>query len=253
MLNLQAVLQQWFGRRRSKPVGAPKLTIRRHTPLWLRLFSWMALVAIGAAVAIFVWQQTVGKGMAEREALVLQTQELKTSVEKLEAERARLQTLVDSSDSKLAVERTAQQTLATQLKGLEAENTKLKSDLAYMESLLPAGSGAASLAIRRFQVEKDRLPNQWLLKALIVQAEKNERDFAGSLQVIISGVQAGKNVNVTWPDTSNKDGLGKSKLNFKRMQRLEETISTPADLQVKSMQLRIIEQGSVRAQQSVNF
>jgi hypothetical protein len=243
MLNLQVVMQQWFGRRRSKPVGAPKLTIRRHTPLWLRLFSWIALVAIGAAVAIFVWQQTVGKGMAEREALVLQNQELKASVEKLEAERTRLQTLVDSSDSKIAVERTAQQTLAAQLKGLEAENTKLKSDLAYMESLLPAGAGAASLAIRRFQVEKDRLPNQWLLKALIVQAEKNEREFAGVLQVIISGVQAGKNVNVTWPDTSNKDGLSKSKLNFKRMQRLEETISTPADLQVKSMQLRIIEQG----------
>jgi hypothetical protein len=122
-----------------------------------------------------------------------------------------------------------------------------------MESLLPAGSGTSSLAIRRFQVEKDRLPNQWLLKSLIVQAEKNEREFSGSLQVIISGVQGGKNVNVTWPDTANKDGLIKSKLNFKRMQRLEETITTPADLQVKSMQLRILEQGSLRAQQSVNF
>jgi hypothetical protein len=247
-------------RKRSKPVGAPKLTIQRHVPLWLRALGWGLAVTLGAGAAILVWQQTMGKGMALRESLVQETEQLKVQLSVAEQERIRLQVLADSAESKLNVERTAQQALATQLRNLEADNAKLKTDLAYMESLLPSGAANTALSIRRFQVEKDKLPNQWVVKALLVQADKIERDFSGSWQIVVTGVQANKPATFTWPEASKdvskevlKEAQLKAKLGFKRTQRIDEVFATPADFQVKSMQLRVLEQGSIRAQQSVSL
>jgi hypothetical protein len=238
--------------KRSRPVGAPKLTIQKHRPLWIRVLGWLFGVAIGAGAAILVWQNTIGKGMAQREALVQELATTKTELSKIEQERLRLQALADSADSKLKIERTAQQNLANQLKTVEAENAKLKSDLAYMESLLPAGSSANGLAIRRFVLERDRVPNQWQFKALLVQTDKSERDFSGSMQVVMTGAIGGKPTTFTWPE-AGKDGAAKAKLTFRRSQRLEEMILVPADFTIRSAQLRILEQGSVRAQQSVTL
>jgi hypothetical protein len=241
-------------------VGAPKLTIQRHVPLWLRALGWGFAVIVGAGAAILVWQQTVGKGMALRESLVQEVEQLKTQLGTAEKERLRLQVLADSAESKLSVERTAQQALATQLRNLEADNAKLKTDLAYMESLLPSGATNAALSIRRFQVEKDKLPNQWVVKALLVQADKGERDFSGSWQIVVTGVQANKPATFTWPEATKdvskealKEAQQKAKLAFKRTQRIDEVFATPADFQVKTMQLRVLEQGSIRAQQSVSL
>jgi hypothetical protein len=247
-------------RKRSKAVGAPKLTIQRHVPLWLRALGWGFAVTLGAGAAIIVWQQTVGKGMALRESLVQESEQLKVQLAASEKERLRLQVLADSAESKLNVERTAQQALATQLRNLEADNAKLKTDLAYMESLLPAGPANSALSIRRFQVEKDKLPNQWVVKALLVQADKVEREFSGSWQIVVTGLQANKPATFTWPESSkdvskeaSKEAQLKAKLGFKRTQRIDEVFATPADFQVKSMQLRVLEQGSIRAQQSVSL
>jgi hypothetical protein len=240
-------------RRRSPTQTAPRMTVQRHVPWPLRALGWVAAAILGGAAAIFLWQSTVGKNLEQREQLVSENQRLKTTLAELEAEKSKLEALANTAASTLKVEQSAQQTLAIQLRNIETENAKLKADLAYYESLFSSGAASsAGLSIRRFAVEKDRVPNQWQVKAVFVQADKNERDFAGTVQIIVAGTQAGKPTTMTWPEPS-KEGAAKSKLNFKRTQRLDETITTPADMVVKTMQLRVLEQGSIRAQQSVNL
>ncbi len=240
-------------KRRSTKQTALRMTVQRHVPWPLRALGWVTAAVVGGAGAIFLWQNTVGKNLEQREQLVSENSQLKASLASLEAEKNRLETLANTSASTLKVEQTAQQTLATQLRTIESENAKLKADLAYYESVFTSSAASTTgLSIRRFAVEKDRLPNQWQVKAVFVQADKNEREFAGAVQIIVSGTQAGKVVTVTWPEPG-KEGAAKAKLSFKRTQRLEETINTPQDMTVKSMQLRVLEQGSIRAQQSVNI
>ncbi len=240
-------------RRRSPKQTAPRMTVQRHVPWPLRALGWAAAAVLGGAAAIFLWQATVGKNMEQRELLVSENTRLKTALAELETEKNRLETLANTAASTLKVEQSAQQTLSAQLRNIETDNAKLKADLAYYESLFSSSANnSAGLTIRRFAVEKDRLPNQWQVKAVFVQADKNEREFSGAVQIIVSGTQGGKPTTMTWPETG-KEGAAKAKLNFKRTLRIEETINTPADMTVKSMQLRVLEQGSIRAQQSVNI
>jgi hypothetical protein len=230
----------------------PKLTVQRHIPWPLRVLGWTLAVLLGAGTAIAVWNATIGKGAKQREQLVADNKLQDEQLISLEAERKRLQSLVDVADSKLKIEKTAQENLAKQLSSTEAENAKLKVDLAYMESLLPSAQVGDGLAVRRFQVEKDSVQNQWLLKGLLVQADKSEKEFSGTLQVIASGTQNGKPFTWTWPEAGKAETLVKSKVSFKRTLRISQTLNTPADMVVKSMQIRVLEQGSIRAQQSVN-
>jgi hypothetical protein len=240
-------------KRRSPTQTAPRMTVQKHVPWPLRLLGWVVAAVLGGAAAIFLWQNTVGKNMEQREQLVAENARLKVTLAELEAEKSKLETLANTAASTLKVEQSAQQTLAAQLRNIESENVKIKADLAYYESLFSSGGGITTgLTIRRFAVEKDRVPNQWQVKAVFVLADKNERDFSGAVQIIVSGIQAGKAVTFTWPE-AGKEGAAKAKLSFKRTQRLEETITTPADFMVKSMQLRVLEQGSIRAQQSVSI
>lgn len=240
--------------KRARAAAAPRLTVQKHVPLWLRALGVLLAVLVGGGIAIMGWQATVGKGAMQRDALLAENQTLKEQLTEATADSKKLQTLADTAESRIKIEQTAQQDLARQLTALEGDNAKLKVDLAYMESLLPAaGAAGGAITIRRLVVEKDRAPNQWQMKALLVQADKAEREFSGTLQVVVTGVQAGKSVTWTWPDAIKGEIAVKSKISFKRTLRLNETIATPVDLLVKTMQLRVLEAGSVRVAQTVNL
>ena len=56
------------------------------------------------------------------------------------------------------IERAAHKQLAAQVKALEAENARLKEDLAFFDSLLPAGTGSEGISIRRLEDRVDWRP-----------------------------------------------------------------------------------------------
>ena len=232
---------------------APRLTVQKHVPLWLRVSGVLVAVLLGGAIAIALWQATVGKGAAQRDALVVENQLLKEQLAVSVADAKKLQVLADTAQARIKIEQTAQQDLAQQLTALESDNAKIKVDLAYMESLLPtAASSAGAISIRRLAFDKDKTSSQWQMKALLVQADKAEREFSGTLQLIVTGLQNGKTATWTWPESTKPDTVAKAKINFKRTLRLNETVVMPLDMQVKTMQLRVLEAGSIRVTQTVS-
>ena len=136
---------------------------------------------------------------------------------------------------------------------LEAENGKLKADLAYLESLLPAPevTGDGPVAIRRFQVEAGDAPNQLHYRALLAQGGRAEREFSGSFQLVVATESAqGKAANWTWPEAGSADARDRTRLHFKRFLRVEGSVDVPPGVRVRSVQLRVLERGVVRAQQN---
>ena len=239
--------------RQPRASAAPRLTVQKHVPLWLRFFGILLAVFVGGAVAIMGWQATVGKGAAQRDALVLENQTLKEQLALSIAQTKKLQTLADTAEARIKIEQTAQQDLARQLTALESDNAKIKVDLAYMESLLPtAASNVGAISIRRLAFDRDKTSNQWQMKALLVQADKAEREFSGTLQLVVTGLQNGKPATWTWPDSTKPDTIAKAKINFKRTLRLNEAVVMPAEMQVKTMQLRVLEGGAIRVAQTVS-
>jgi hypothetical protein len=222
------------------------MKIRKY--LSLPLGRFLAALLLGLVVVIAVWAYA-GRGRQE-DAKVLLNQ-AREQLEKLSSERDQLSALANAAESRLAIERAAQAQLAQQLRALESENSRLKEDLAFFESLLPAATGPATIAIRRLRTDW-QAPGQLRYRLLVIQSGKGVREFAGAVQFALTVVQAGKNAVIYFPDQPNSEPE-KYRLEFKHYQRLEGVLALPDGVTVRTIQVRILEQGKVRVQQSFNL
>jgi len=239
---------------RRNALSTPKMTIRTDLPWATKVLAWALAAAVGAGAATFVIDMRSG-AFASAGAAVLHGKvtpaELQEQVDKLTIERDRLATAANEAESRLNIERAAQKPLATQIKALELENTRLKEDLAFFDSLLPTATGPQGVSIRRLKIDQPG-PNQLHYQILVMQGGKGDVAFSGTLQLALSATQAGKPAMMVFPDIKAGDA-SKYKLGFKHYQRLDGVITVPDGLIVKSVQARVLEKGQMRTQQSANL
>jgi hypothetical protein len=247
-MKFKLLMRRLFG------VSAARMTIRRHVPWPLRLASTALAIAVGAVGAFWLWQYLFGQVSATQQSQRVEIARLRTELERVDSEKQKLDGFVNSASSQIKVEKTAADRLAGQIKSLEEENAQLKADIAYFESLLPAGSSTDSgVSIRRFEVSTDTTTNQIRYRALLMQGGRQEKEFSGNVQLVVSTMSAGRPGVWTWPEQAAGDARERGKLNFKRYQRLEGSLELPVGTTARSVQLRILEKGAVRVQQSVNL
>lgn len=232
-------------------ISAPRMTIKTYLPWPLKAVFLAIVVGVGGAIAL--WGYDLGQSLtgfsprASREQLA----GYKDQLEKLRAERDELSTTVNSAESKLNIQRSAEKQLAAQVKTLEADNSKLKEDLAFFESLLPADTGSQGVSIRRMKVETVA-PNQLRYRLLVMQGGKGDHEFGGNLQLTVTVLQGGKSAMMTFPEPTSTE-KEKFKLGFKHYQRIEGVLTLPEGASMKTVQARILEKGQIRAQQSANL
>lgn len=234
--------------RRRMSVSSPKLTIRTQTPWPMRILIVIAAVLAGAAA---MWFYSVGQFSPGRpDNGRAQLSEIREQLDKVSAERDQLSTTANAAESQLNIERSAQKQLAAQVKTLEAENTRLKEDLAFFESLLPNATGPAGVSIRRLKIDQIA-PNQLRYRLLIMQGGKGDRRFVGSLQLTVTTLHEGKSAMMTFPAVpADQD---KFKLSFMHYQRVEGVLTLPEGATTKLVQARVLENGQVRVQQAANL
>ena len=200
------------------------------------------------SLAVGLWLYETGRryaGFDSGEARQ-ERSELQQRLVAVEQEAARLRSVVDSSDSRLQIERTAQGQLAKQVKVLEEENARLKEELAFFESLVPGERKEDRLTIHRFKVEPNGMPGEYRYRMLVYQGTAREsHEFQGSVQLVVTLQRESKNVIVTLPE-----GRGASdpnyKLSFRRVQRVEGLFKVDSSAQVKTVQVRVLENGSAQ-------
>jgi hypothetical protein len=232
-------------------IAAPRMTIKTYLPWPLRAIFFAIVVGLGGAIAM--WAYDLGRSLTgfNPAATKEQLADFKEQIEKLSLERDQFSTTVNAAESQLNIQRSAQTQLATQVKALESENTKLKEDLAFFESLLPADTGTQGVSIRRLKAEIIA-PNQLRYRLLVMQGGKGERDFIGNIQLAVTVFQGGKSAMMVFPEASSAD-TEKFKLGFKHYQRVEGILTLPEGASMKMVQARILEKGQIRAQQSANL
>ncbi|QDZ30740.1 hypothetical protein FAY22_21485 [Noviherbaspirillum sp. UKPF54] len=231
-------------------VSSPRMAIKSQLPWSVRL---LLVVMIGLVGAMAMWSFDAGLGLPSPYPANLREQisRYKEQVERLTAERDQFSTTVNSAESQLNIERSAQKQLAAQVRTLESENTRLKEDLAFFESLLPTATGPLGVSIRRLKVDQVG-PNQWRYRLLVMQGGKGEHEFIGNLQLVATVLKDGKSAMMTFPD-GNPTEQGKYKLSFKHYQRVEGVLTLPEGAVTKVVQARVLEKGQIRAQQSANL
>ena len=236
---------------RHRTVSAPQMTIKRQ-------LSWPArggilLGIVGLIGAFALGGYDLGRNPAKPTTPAGNVPAAPTAQQmaKVSAERDQYAATANAAESQITIARSAQSQLAAQVKALEAENNKLKEDLAFFESLLPADKAVGGVAIRRLKANIVG-PNLVRYRLVVMQGGKAERDFTGSVQLAVTVMQAGKSAIIVFPETAARDQTesGKFQLAFKRYQRVDGLLTLPNGAEIKSMQARILEKGQLRAQQT---
>lgn len=238
---------------RHRSLAVPKMTIKTQLPWPVKLALISIVLGLGAALAM--WTYELGRGItgqnhdAERQEI----KALKERLETLSAEHDQFSTTANAAESRLTMERSAVKQLAAQVRALEAENTKLKEDLAFFEKLLPASTGPRGISIQQLNVENIG-PHQLRYRLLLMQGGKATEQFVGNLQLAITVEHNGKSAMMIFPERNTAEPeREKFKLAFKHYQRIEGMLTIPQGTIARHVQVRVLEKGQIRAQQAANL
>lgn len=234
-------------------IAAPKLAIRTQLAWYWR---WLAIV-VGAALAMVLarWMYDAGRRVAGFDRLEIEQEivKLRADLGEARSELDKFRAAVDAADSRLAIERAAQQKLADQVRSLEKQNTLLREDLAIFESMLSSGPrDTQSLVIQRFQIEPGGVPGEYRYRMMLFSpGRRAERNFQGRLELSVKLGESGRSVMMNLPDKAGSEAF---KLSFRQFRRVEGTFRVAPGARIESVQARIFESGSdqVKATQTVN-
>lgn len=242
-------LRQRFG------INAPKLAIRTHVAWYWRVLAAVAILSVSLALAAWIYDAGHRFAGFDCENTAQEIQSLKSRVVELEAELSSLRSVAGSGESRLQIEQAAQQQMAAQVKALEAENAGMRQDLAFFEGLIPDSElgGEAGVKINRLRIEPESIAGRYRYRMLLVHnGGRVAREFRATLQLLVKVQQGGKDVMISIPSESDSD-VQRFRFEIRHFQRAEGFFAVPAGAVVKSVEARLLQDGIVRARQSVTL
>jgi hypothetical protein len=236
-MQLLRVIKQRFG------IAAPRVAVRTHVPWYWR---WVGIVTVGALAVGAGWA-TYDSGMLSagygRRGSDGALAKLSQTIARQDQEIAALRARAALAERQSAIDRATYGDLASQMKSLAEQNAALKEDLAFFQTLMPTGGGNASVMIDRFRVRQDLLPGEYRYRLLLVQSGKREKDFRGRLQFVVNLSQNEKPHVLTLPPEGEAEAK-EYEVRFRFFQRIEGIFRVAPDASVKSIQVRVFENGS---------
>ena len=234
-------------------ISAPKVAVRTHIPWYWRALATIAILSVSIALA--GWVYDAGRKIAgfDKRETEQEMATLRDRIAELEQEAAKLRAITNAGESTVQIERTTQQQLVRQVKSLEQENGRLKEDLAFFENLATAEGKEAGFTINRLRVEPNGNPGNYRYRMLAAaQGGKKDREFRGSVQLVISLQQDGKSAMMTLP-AQNDPARQQFNISFKHFQRIDGTFQVPVGTRVTSVEARLLQDGVTRASQTVTL
>jgi hypothetical protein len=178
---------------------------------------------------------------------------LEGEVAQFKDENGRLRAKTAQLESDLNIMRGAQATLSKQSLDVQAENTQLKEELAFMQKLFSDTGKQGAISIQRLTAERER-DDAYHYSLMVVRGGNPTDEFAGQLTLQAGLVSGGHLSMVALPD-DQPDASAALKLKFKYYQRIEGTIRVPPGSQLKTLQAKVLELGQPlpKATRSLNL
>jgi len=239
-------LRQRFG------ITAPHVAVRAQMPWYARWLGIALLTGVCVVVALWVFDAGLQFAGYDRRESSQERTDMKRELGAAREELERLRVVANASDSKLSIERAAQQTLAQQVRTLEAENARLREETAIFESMLSGDSRNGNpVSIRRFKVEPLQ-SGEFRYRLIVLASGLRKGEFRGHYDLQVRLTRDGRNVMIALPESGGAAASGFG-LEFRHFHRIEGTFRVPAAARVDSVQVRIYDTGStqVRATETV--
>jgi hypothetical protein len=175
---------------------------------------------------------------------------LNDHVAELQAKTVELEDELSRTNELVKLDKEARSKLNLLIANLESENAKLKEDLAFFEGFIP-GSLQGAISLKRLQVTKDTVPDQYRYKALVIQGSQRP-EVTLNVQVLIKLLNKGESSVIVLPNTeSSNDPQFQIKLT--RFSRVSGTFSLPEGSKLQNVEMRILEAGAIRAQSTIKL
>jgi len=235
---------------RNLSVSAPRVAVRTQLSWPLRAVVVFVLLSLAVAAGFTVYKYGRNLDRPDHRAeLMAELERTRDQLAQAVEERNQIAAVAVQWESRVNVDRAAQEQAQAQLKSLEDENARLKQDLSFFESLLPTPTNSKGILIRSFRVQPDAEPNSLRYRLLVQQRGRPERDFVGAVSLTVSLQQGGRPWVLQLPDPA-MPGAGPAPLSFRHYQRVEGTFALPDGAVVLSVQVKIQSDGETRAQQT---
>jgi len=148
-----------------------------------------------------------------------------------ENEMAELRQKLASSEQQLRLELATRDTLSRQLQQYQTDNSALREQLAFYESLLTKTDRAPGLAIDSFRAEPFS-PGRYRLKIVLVQGQSSQEAFKGELEFKLTFERSGKQESLIWP--SKRLGIKVSRFSL-----TESDAALPIDAKLRRVEVRV--------------
>jgi len=168
---------------------------------------------------------------------------LNGEIRQREARILELRSQVAAAERQMQIERATYGDLAKQVKSLAEENAVLREDLGFFQSLMAAGGKEGALSINRFRVQPEALPGEYRYRLMLVQNGQRVKEFQGTLQFVLNLEQGDRKFALTLPQ-EGEASTKEYQVSFKFFQRVEGTFKVAPGAVVKSLQIRVFENGS---------
>ena len=229
---------RWKAVRQRFGIAAPRVSVQTQIPWYWR---WAGIaILLGVAAAAASWIYDAGRRYAgfDRSEVVTELQRVQGELDDARRELGRLRAIANAADSRVSIERTAQQKLAQQVRSLEQE-------LAMVEQMLTSEERhTQTLSVYRFKVEPDVLPGEYRYRLLLLTpTDRRGRDFTGRLELVVSLQEGGQSAMMSFPEPGDAAAAA-FRLAFKYFRRVEGTFRVNPKAKVESVQVRVYETGS---------
>jgi len=224
-------------------ISAPRMSVQAHVPWYWR---WLGIVVLGVLMAGIVWatydfgMEFAGFRQGEAARAVARLNE---DMKKRDEELAALRSKVAAAERQLQIERATYGDLSKQMKTLSEENAALKEDLAFFQSLMPAGpKDVTGVSINSVRVQPEAVPGEYRYRLLLVQTGQRAKEFQGNVQLVLNVEENQRKFVVMVPPDAGRNAK-EYQVNFKFFQRVEGSFKVPSGAVVKSLQVRVFETG----------
>ena len=226
-------------------IAAPRVEIHTQIPWYLR---WVGIaVLLGLAAIAASWIYDAGRRFAgfDRSEVLQELKRVQGELDNAHEELERLRAMANAADSRVSIERTAQQKLAQQVRALEQENARVREELAMVEQMLTSEERhTQTLAIYQFKVQPDVLPGEYRYRLLLLTpTDRRGRDFNGRLELVVNLHEGGQSAMMSFPEPGDAAAAA-FRLAFKYFRRVEGTFRVSPKAKVESVQVRVYETGS---------
>lgn len=228
-------------------ITAPQVAVRTHVPWHLRVVMAVVLFIVGLGLIVSAYN--AGRRVAgfDREDTGRAIEELRHENDRLNADVARLGSLLAERESTLQIERATQKELTNNNAILFSENAKLREDLAVFENLSRLeGKSSEEVTLDRLSV-RQVAPGQFHYSFLIsLQGARRGKVSRFELQIAVAPSLENQGAKVLLPAQGATDSAPYV-VELKNFRRIDGRFGLPKDYKAGSVEIRILEAGRLKA------